>query len=309
MPRKRGGGATRMDTIKCNGAIEMILQSGNQEIAKHFSSDVVFLKAPMRSPIDDIVKNEIEELKQLKKTKDKLTVFVETNGGYVETVERIVSVFRNHYATVEFIVPNYAYSAGTILVLSGDELYMDYYSVLGPIDPQLETDDGSYVPGMGYLAKFEELLKDINDPTKKPDTTRGQLAYLIKRFDPARLFTIEQAIEHSKSLLREWLPKYKFKSWTVMESSGKPVDDIVRQKRADDIATVLGDAKHWHSHGRGVGIKELESDKIKLKVVNYGLDKNLNQNISNYYGLFIDYLQKNRLESGFHSQRGLRRLA
>lgn len=290
-----------MDTIKCNDAIETILSNINGTIAKHFHSDVIFLKAPMRQPIDDFVKDEIEELKQRKNSKNKLTVFVETNGGYVETVERIVSVFRKHYDTVEYVVPNFAYSAGTILVLSGDELYMDYYSILGPVDPQIEMDEGGNVPGMGYLAKFEELVSQINDTKKAPEETRAQLAYLIKRFDPAKLFTIEQSIEHSKSLLREWLPKYKFKLWTA---SGAPVTDADRQQRADEIATILGDAKHWHSHGRGIGIKELESDLIKLKVVNYGDDKTLNRHISHYYGLFIDYMRKNGYRGALQSSRG-----
>ena len=299
-----------MDTIKCNDAIEMILSEGNLAIGKIFNSDVIFIKAPMRQPFDDVIKDEIEELKGGKRPKTKLTVFVETNGGYVESVERIVSVFRKHYDTVEYVVPNYAYSAGTILVLSGDELYMDYYSVLGPIDPQIETEEGNHsVPGMGYLAKFEELLSQINDPAKAPEETRAQVAYLIKRFDPAKLFTIEQAIEHSKSLLRDWLPKYKFKSWTVKETSGAPVTDADRQQRADQIADVLGNAKHWHSHGRGIGIKELGSETIKLKVKNYGDDERLNRNISNYYGLLTDYMRKNRMMAALHTRRGVRRLA
>jgi hypothetical protein len=299
-----------MDTIKCNDAIELILEQANTELSEHFQSDVIFLKATLEPPIDDFVKDEIEELRQQKNSRSKLTVFVETPGGFVETVERIVSVFRKHYDTVEYVIPNFAYSAGTILVLSGDELYMDYYSVLGPIDPQIDMDeDGSSVPGMGYLAKFQELLAEINDPNKEPEETRGQLAYLIKRFDPAILFTVEQAIEHSKSLLRAWLPKYKFKSWTVKETSGEQVTAEDRQQRADDIATILGNAEHWHSHGRGIGIKELESDLIKLKVVNYGDDKALNRNISHYYGLLMDYMRKNGYKSIVHSGRGLRRLA
>ncbi|MBS0275859.1 MAG: ATP-dependent Clp protease proteolytic subunit [Proteobacteria bacterium] len=302
-----------MDTIKCNGVIEMMLSQGNVAIGKIFDSDVLFLKSSMYPPLDDAVKHEIEEMKALKgkdKSKDKLTVIVETNGGYVETVERIVSVFRQHYASVEYVVPNYAYSAGTILVLSGDELYMDYYSVLGPIDPQIGSDDGNAsVPGMGYLAKFEELVSQINDTSKSADEIRAQTAYLIKRFDPANLFTIEQAIEHSKALLRDWLPKYKFKAWTVKETSGAPVTDADRKQRADEIADALGNAKHWHSHGRGVGIKELTDDLIKLKVKNFGENATLNQNLSQYYGLLTDYMAKNRHTSALHSKRGLRRLS
>jgi serine dehydrogenase proteinase len=301
-----------VDTIKCNEVLQEILRQGNLEVGKLFNSEVIVVKSTIRQPIDDEIKDEIEELMDLpapegREKPTKLTVLVETNGGYIETVERIVSVFRQHYQSVEYVVPNYAYSAGTILVLSGDELWMDYYSVLGPIDPQVGSEDGS-LPGMGYLAKFEELVGQINDPTKSVDETRAQVAYLIKRFDPAKLFIIEQAIEHSKALLRDWLPKYKFKAWTVKETSQIPVTPADREQRANEIADALGDARHWHSHGRGVGIKELASDLIKLQVKNYGEDETLRQNISQYYGLLKDYMSKNRHAAALHTRRGLRRL-
>ena len=289
-----------MDTIKCNDAIEMILRQGNLEVAKQLKSEVIFLKSVMQQPIDDEVKHEIEELKAtpIKKgaqAPKKLTVLLETTGGYIETVERIVNVFRMHYETVEYVVPNYAYSAGTVLALSGDDLYMDYYSILGPIDPQIGADDGDgNLPGMGYLAKYEELVTQINQAATAEEV-RAQMAYLIKRFDPGKLFLIEQSVEHSKALLKDWLPKYKFKNWTTHKTSQTPVTDLDRQIRANEVADALGDAKHWHSHGRGVGIRDLTSEKIKLKVVNYGENKPLNNIIANYYGLMIDYMRKNSM--------------
>jgi hypothetical protein len=35
---------------------------------------------------------------------------------------------------------------------------MDYYSVLGPIDPQVNNKDGKLVPALGYLDKINELI-------------------------------------------------------------------------------------------------------------------------------------------------------
>lgn len=278
---------------------------GNDALSRHFGADVIFLKSPMRQPVDDAVKDEIEEIKSLRgQKKRKLVVFVETNGGFVETVERMVSVFRKHYDTVEYVVPNCAYSAGTILVMSGDEIHMDYYSVLGPIDPQME----SGMPGMGYLAKYQELLDTINGASD-PQRVRAEIAFLLEKYDPAKLFWIEQAVEHSKSLLRDWLPKYKFKSWTQKETTGGPVTDADRQQRADDIAMVLGDAKKWHSHGRGLTIRELESEDIKLKIKNYSDNKTLYGNISHYRGLLVDYMGRRGFRSALHTKRGIRRLA
>lgn len=99
--------------------------------------------------VDDVVKNVIEEKSQSTYKKDKLTVLLTTEGGYIETVQRIVETLRHHYKFIDFIIPNYAYSAGTIWAMSGDAIYMNYYSRLGPIDPQLETPEGKSVPALG----------------------------------------------------------------------------------------------------------------------------------------------------------------
>ena len=69
---------------------------------------------------------------------------------------------------------------------------LDYYSVLGPIDPQMENENDRFVSGLGYLAKFEELTGKINTASS-PDAVRAELAYLLKKFDPAELFDLEQA--------------------------------------------------------------------------------------------------------------------
>jgi hypothetical protein len=63
-----------MDTIKCNEAIEMILEQANSELARRFDSEVIFLKASLEQPVDDFIKDEVEELRQRKNATGKLTV-------------------------------------------------------------------------------------------------------------------------------------------------------------------------------------------------------------------------------------------
>ena len=38
----------------------------------------------------------------------------------------MVNVIRHHYREVEFFVPEYAYSAGTIFCMSGNKIHMTY---------------------------------------------------------------------------------------------------------------------------------------------------------------------------------------
>ena len=109
----------------------------------------------MIPPLDEKFRIVLEEIKRTdkenrNKTEDHLITMLETGGGFIETVERLVKVMREHYERVSFVIPDFAYSAGTVLTMSGDKIFMDYYSVLGPIDPQFRDSDGSLSSGYGY---------------------------------------------------------------------------------------------------------------------------------------------------------------
>jgi len=273
----------------------------------------MILRAPIRFGLDDLIREEIESLHPVGcgcPRPGALTVIVETTGGYIEVVERIYNVFRKHYNEVNFIVPNYAYSAGTVLVLSGDEIYMDYYSVLGPIDPQMENNNEQFVSCIGYLAKYNQLVAKINSAAST-DAVRAELAYLLKNFDPAELFGYEQSRSHSEDLLESWLSKHKFKDWTETETSKRTVDEDLRKVRAKEIAAILGNPERWHSHGRGIGMKELMSEEIKLKIRDFGADSGLRSKVSSYYNLFMDYAKRLGLGSSssvsLHTPKGFRR--
>lgn len=310
-----------MDTLRADTLVEHVLGQGNMALGEKLKAHVLAIVTPMTPPWDDMVRYAVEQIAEQRDVEvaadpdggagegqvdagRRLAVVLETSGGYIETVERMVRVMRAHFDEVIFLIPNYAYSAGTVLALSGDDIYMDYHSVLGPIDPQYSS-NGEYVPGMGYLAKYEELRETINN-ADDASKVRAEISYLIEKFEPAKLFHIEQAIEHSKSLLKEWLPKYKFKSWETRSTSGAPVSAADKQERANQIAEVLGDARRWHSHGRGITCDDLVSEEIKLKINNYGNSPDLKREIRHYHGLLTDYMGRRSWPSAIHTQSGFR---
>ncbi len=300
-----------METIHTDQLARHFLGEMNNDMGEKMKGDCVFVNCPLQPPLDGEFRVAIENIKRKNDDQHHLVVMLQTQGGFMETVERMVSVMRTHYKTVSFVVPNYAYSAGTILVLSGDHIYMDYYSVLGPIDPQyLSEDRKRLVPGIGYLAKFKELEERINNPDdQSPNSNRAELNYLVRKFDPAILFQIEQSIEHGKSLIVKWLPKYKFKHWKTTQTNKKRVTPGMRKKRAEDIAKTLGTAEKWHSHGRGISMKDLEEDEIGLQIDDFGKDNKLSEIIRNYHGLCVDYLStKLGYEGYIHTQHDTRRV-
>ena len=296
-----------MEAINVDQLSSSVLRQLNGEVAKQMGGDCVFINCSMCSPLDDEFRVVIEEIK-LQSKQSHLIVVLETGGGFMETVERLVAVMRAHYARVSFIIPNFAYSAGTVLALSGDKIYMDYYSVLGPIDPQYRDSTGQFLPGYGYLAKFQEITAVINE-SESTAKCKAELAYLVQKFDPALLFHIEQGIEHGISLITEWLPKYKFKHWKKTASRGKTVTAAIKKSRAKEIAATLGDASKWHSHGRGIPMNDLSGSDIKLLIDDFGADDNLSAKIKNYHGLAVDYFSNKLGVAGYiHAQTGMRRV-
>ena len=297
-----------MNVPNADDYIHALLAQHNRDLGEILNADILSVKSPISSGLDNNIRLEIEKMcggETLKRPR--LSVILETEGGFIEVVERIYAVFRTHYMEVDFIVPNYAYSAGTVLALSGDRIFMDYYSVLGPIDPQIQGDNGNFVPGMGYLVKFSELVADINS-AKPGESKTAELAYLTRRFDPAMLFALEQAKSHSESLLEEWLPLHKFKNSKKTKTGRRSVTPEMRKDRAKEIAKILGNAERWHSHGRGIGLKELTNDEIKLIVDDFGKDEKLAAAIHSYHNLLIDFCQKTGVKSALHSKLGLRRM-
>ena len=101
-------------------------------------SDVMAVFSPIVSGLDHRVRHALDDIGD---RRGRLAIILETPGGVAEVVERMVTTVRHNYQDVTVIVPDRAMSAGTIFALSADRIVMDYFSCLGPIDPQIVRDD------------------------------------------------------------------------------------------------------------------------------------------------------------------------
>src|SRR5262249_51090965 len=144
----------------------------------------------------------------------------------------------------DFVIPNYAYSAGTVFTMSGDAIHMDYYSRLGPIDPQIPSSQGRMVSALGHLARYNALI----EKAQKGTITAAEVQLLIEGFDQGELYDYEQAKELSIAVLEEWLVKYKFKNWKETETRKIAVTDQMKKDRASFIGKELNNTERWHSH-------------------------------------------------------------
>lgn len=278
-----------------NEFIEQQLNLRLEALEEAFDADALCLVAPLFGPLDDLTRVMVEDRRQRGNSHDHLVVLLTTDGGLIDTAQRLADTFRHHYSQVIFVVPNYAYSAGTVLVMSGDNIYMDYYSRLGPIDPQVEAPSGRWVPALGYLAKWNRLLQKDLDGTLTPT----EFKLMVYAFDQAELYQYEQERDLSIALLEEWLAKYKFKDWAIREGHQDEVTPEMRAQRAVEIGQALNDTELWHSHSRGISMKVLQ-EEIKLKIDDLADDPERHGKVKQYDGLLADYMQKLGVEGMLH---------
>lgn len=164
-----------------DSTIKATLDGRLTEIETHFRADVVFYYGEIHPYVAKPFRDFIEPLRMTEQPRDRLVMFLNTPGGSAEAVEKIVEIIRHHYTEVYFVVPDFAMSAGTILCMSGDKIFMDYSSSLGPIDPQV-FNGKQWVPALGYLDKVEQLLQTAQNGTM----TDAELIIQVQGLDYAR---------------------------------------------------------------------------------------------------------------------------
>lgn len=263
--------------------IEQQLDRLAGEIEKKLDADVMAVMGPIVPGLDAWVRRAIEARKQRLELKKGLAIVLDTPGGIIEVVERMVNAIRHHYSEVTMIIPGRAMSAGTVFTMSGDRIMMDYFSCLGPIDPQIER-NGKLVPALSYLVQFERL----KERSVLGLITTAEMV-LLQQLDLAELHSFEEARELSNTLLKEWLTKYKFKNWTKTETQQKDVTPQMREGRALEIAKTLMNHEKWHSHGRPLSMDVLRRD-LKLLIEDFGADPELSKQIAEYSQFLADYM-------------------
>lgn len=261
--------------------IEQQLDARSTALANAMSADVLSYVGALDVHTPDEIKEAVEWISS---KRNKLVVVLETPGGYIDVAERVATILRHHYREIDYVVPSFAMSAGTVLVMSGDEIHMDYASVLGPIDPQIPT-GASLVPALGYLVQYERLI----EKSRKGELTTAELTFLIERFNPAELYQYEQEVQLSVALLEDWLVRFKFKNWKQTDTRKMKVTAKMRKDRAKEIAEALNNTDRWHSHSRGIHAEVLRRD-LKLQIVDFGAVPQLSSAVHDYYRLLKDYI-------------------
>ncbi|MBL7811844.1 MAG: hypothetical protein JNL57_06435 [Bacteroidetes bacterium] len=146
-----------------------------------------------------------------------IDVLLFSPGGRPDATERIVDLLRTRFEQVHFLVPHSAYSAATMLALSGNSITLHPSAVLGPIDPQING-----IPAMSIKRGFQKITEIIQD--KGPSILPAYIP-LIEKYSIELLELCQDSEDLSKLLVADWIAKYMFKHGNPKD---KQVDEIVR---------------------------------------------------------------------------------
>jgi ClpP class serine protease len=153
---------------------------------------------------------------------DAIDILLVTPGGMAHQVAQFVDTTRKRFSDVTFILPHVAMSAGTIWILSGNDIFMDERALIGPIDPQVISKSGQLVP----LQSLQVLIKEIQSrgakalaAKKQPDWTD---ILILQNMDAKEVGNSISASNYSIQLASTYLKDHKFRDW-IKHSNGSPV--------------------------------------------------------------------------------------
>lgn len=178
-------------------------------------------------------------------------LLLHTGGGDIDAAEKLITMLRNRVgtATLRVIVPDYAKSAGTLMVLAADWVVMSDASELGPIDPQIILADanGNRIrhPVQAHLDAYEEHTKALQ---KDPNNVAAQI--MLGKMDPAIVKLFQAAKERARQIAEALLKRGMFRNggnWSQAVSE-------------------LLDTKRWQSHAQMISHEDAADPNIGLNV-------------------------------------------
>jgi ClpP class serine protease len=131
----------------------------------HRQETMSLLGIPISRYID--IEDSEQVLRAIRLTPDDMPIdlVVHSPGGLVLAAEQIACALKRHKGQVTVLIPHYAMSGGTLVALAADEIVMDPDAVLGPVDPQLGTQQSGYFPAASILKALEEPNPNREDTT------------------------------------------------------------------------------------------------------------------------------------------------
>jgi hypothetical protein len=183
---------------------------------------------------------------------DEVDVLLHSPGGQPDATERIVNILRNNFKKVHFIIPHSAYSAATMLSLSGNSITLHPSATMGPIDPQLNG-----TPARSIKRGFERVRDIIKD--EGPEALPAYIP-LIEKYTLDLLEICDDSEKLSKELVTTWLVEYMF--------NGEKTEEDV-----EETVNFFSDYDTHLLHSRPLLFKKIKDFGLNIEIATDGLQE------------------------------------
>ena len=231
----------------------------------------------------------LEMVRNINSSEKSVDILLVTPGGSAETVAFLVNQLRARFDNIAFILPYMAMSAGTIFCMSGDELIMDESAFFGPIDPQVPSKNGRYVPAQSISTLIADIQNRGQEQLNKGLQPNWTDIQILRNLDAKEIGNAINASKLSTDLVSKYLETYKFKYWTK-HSDGSDVTPEQRKKRAAEIADQLCNHSLWLSHSSRIS-RTMAHDTCKLKITHPETVDGLARAIKRFWALMCFALE------------------
>ena len=199
---------------------------------------------------------------------ESIDLLLHTIGGDVDAAEKLIRLVRSkvEHGQLRVVVPEFAKSAGTVMVLGADCVVMSDTSELGPIDPQMPFPDSHGKVRMhsvqNYLDAYEEHYQTI---VANPHNVASQI--MLGKIDPDTVKLCQAVMARVRQLAESLLRQGMFRN-------GGNFTQTVSE---------LLDTKQWLSHAQMISWEAAKHSKIGLNVEYLKQDDDLWQSFWRLY--------------------------
>jgi hypothetical protein len=202
--QQQGGGEVNLYHLRqqCYQDIEKLRQRPLMVYYVQFPGPPSPISPPISIDLDDV--DGFTDLTESITDGLEVDVLIHSPGGSPEATERVVALLRERFDHITFLIPHSAYSAATMMALSGNEIIMHPSASLGPIDPQING-----TPARALRRGFDKAREALKD--EGPESLPAYIP-LIEKYSLELLEICEDYERLSKELVTIWLTEYMFGS-------------------------------------------------------------------------------------------------
>jgi len=225
------------------------------KLEKHFEARVVSFFTSfthLQAQITDDDAEMLESVLAAEHDGGKLVLVLNSPGGIALAAERIVNVCREYSKhNFEVVVPHMAKSAATMICFGASRIHMSRTAELGPVDPQVEYEEGRWISADEYVRSYDELVAAASGGKHKRIEPFIQQ---LNRYDAREIERLRSAQALSKDISVRLLKSGMMK--TNSEASiAKKIEVFLTQSKTRSHGRMIN---HAGAAGCGLEIKEID---------------------------------------------------